>query len=409
EWWGSSSDHSLFSSLGNRFLPFGESQSLECLFLSPEGKTRKVELRRWGPGGKAFYPWTVQFPEGVTWKKGALARMLETKWCRKLGWLRITGSMDEATVRAFHRAFDTLRGMEALLLDCRSMGGGSDSEAWEMAGRLFEKPVPNGSGRRLEPTGSWQFAGPVVMLQNESEVSSAWAVSETERVVSVGRPTGGWGIIPEIHKCPSGLVDFRLGVNDRPTPIKGIRTEGVGWPPDIRVPYGPVFCARADPDREIGMECLRLLHAGVTRKQLLDAFQSLFRGDLAGYRRKAARLEKKAKGWKSKLLDDRVRDDLKATLVMELRLLEEKKVVAPDALGARERVKELALRARKAKLAGLASRWQKALSKLKNEAKAQETLLDLLDTDFTLDPKQKKSFLEKHGKTRLGRWVREKL
>ena len=59
---------------------------------------------------------------------------------------------------AFHKAFDALKGMEALLLDCRGMGGGGDYQAWEMAGRLFTKTVPNGPGRRSKPTASWQVA-----------------------------------------------------------------------------------------------------------------------------------------------------------------------------------------------------------------------------------------------------------
>jgi len=108
--------------------------------------------------------------------------------------------------------------MEALLLDCRRMGGGTDACAWDMAGRFYPKGVSNGLHGRIAPSGSRQFDGPVVMLQDEVEISSAetftWAMSETERCVSVGRPTGGWGIIPKGYSCPSGIVSFRLGVNE---------------------------------------------------------------------------------------------------------------------------------------------------------------------------------------------------
>src|SRR5688572_3144615 len=307
---GLSSDHSFYASLANKLLPFGEAKQIECEFLLPEGKTKKVQVNRWGPGGRAF-DFVGQFlPEGVVHAEGAVATMLP----KKVGFLKITGSQDAATVKAFHAAFDTLKGMEALLLDCRSMGGGGDDSAWEMCGRFFSKAANNGRNGQIEPSGSWQFDGPIVMLQNEVQVSSAetfaWAASETKRTVSVGRPTGGWGIIPKRFSLPSGLAEFRLGVNDRPTPITGVHTEGVGWPPDVLVPFGPVVSAWAgsgraakakkddpapDPVMALGLEILAVMQAGVATDDARAGFRALAEGDVAAFRAFAKKAGAKAK------------------------------------------------------------------------------------------------------------------
>jgi hypothetical protein len=406
---GVSSDASLFASMANRMLPFGERRRMDLEVLTPEGKIRKVTVPRWGPGGKAFYPSQATLPEGVAWKEGATSALLEVPWCRKLGYLRITGSMDAATVSAFHAAFDALRGMEALLLDCRGMGGGGDGAAWEMAGRFFAKGIPNGSAGRLEPSGDWQFDGPVVMLQDETEVSSAetftWAVSETERVVSVGRPTGGWAIIPRGFECPSGLVSFRLGVTDRATPIRGVKTEGIGWPPDVAVPYGPAICARPDPVREIGMDVLRVLHAGVPRDRTIALFAGLVAGEIDAFRKDASKLVDQIDGWSPDSLARLVLDDLRAALASETQAILDDTAPAPDVLGASRRLEALTPRARAAGLGAPLKRLESAIRDARRDADAQKALLDALDAEFTLDEKAKKAFLRKHGKTRLGKVV----
>ncbi|MHC4922019.1 MAG: S41 family peptidase [Planctomycetota bacterium] len=410
---GSSSDHSLYASLGNRLLPFGKRQQLDLTFMKPDHKTTKVQVRRWGPGGQAFYPWKVQFPDGVEWQKGAVSKMLRFPWCSKVGWLRITGSMDRETATVFHRAFDALKGMQALILDCRGMGGGGDAAAWEMCGRLFPKAVANGSQRKLTPTGSWQFAGPVVMLQDETEISSAetftWALSETRRVVSVGRPTGGWGIIPKGFSCPSGLLSFRLGVSDRPTPISGIHTEGVGWPPDILIPHGPVFCASPDPAGDVAREVLRLLCAGVARDNVAGLFQTLFAGDVAGFKKKASALAKQVKGFKPDALARQVRTDLVATLEMETAILRNRKAPPPDAAGATRRLDDLLARAKKARLGKRATTLKSTVQKTRREAVAQAALVDLFDAGDSDDRKKRAAFMRKHGKTRVGAWARDAL
>jgi peptidase S41-like protein len=410
---GSSSDHSLFASLGNRFLPFGEKQEVEILALTPEGKSRKLRVGRWGPGGKAYYPSEATLPEGVTSAEGAVSKILSVPGLPKLGYIRITGGMDRATADAFHRAFDALKGMEALLLDCRGMGGGGDGEAWEMAGRLFPKGVANGNHGRIEPSGSWQFDGPVAMLQDELEVSSAetftWAVSETGRAISVGRTTGGWGIIPNLFKCPSGLLEFRLGVNDRPTPIRGVRTEGIGWPPDFLLPLGPAFCAATDPAREIGLDVLRCLRAGADVEEARKAFAGLSRGEVAAFKKGAARRGPASKGFEPERLAGLVLEDLRATLAIETGLLLHEDVALPDALGAEARLVEIAPRAKVAGLAAALAGLEKAVLGAKAEAQAQAALLETLDAGFAASAEAKKAFLARHGKTRTGRFAAKSL
>jgi hypothetical protein len=408
---GLSSDHSFFASLGNRMLPFGDRQQIGIVFLLPDGKAKEVNVARWGPGGKAFYPGEL-LPEGVTWAEGAVSAMLPATSGPKTGFLKITGSMDAATVKAFHASLDRLQGMEALLLDCRGMGGGGDDSAWEMNGRFFPKGADNGRHGRIPPSGTWQFSGPVVMLQDETEVSSAetftWALSETGRAVSVGRPTGGWGIIPKRFRLPSGLAEFRLGVNDRPTPIKGIHTEGTGWPPDVLVPFGPELTALADPVRHVGLEILRVLRSGVAVEETRAGFRALLEGDIATFRTYAKKAQAKAKGWDADGLLELVLDDLRGEMAIELAMLRVENDLPPDALGATRRFPRLSARAKAAGLAPEASSLEKAVKAAKAEAAAQEALLALSDLHSATDAAARKAWLAKHGKTTTGRFVRER-
>jgi hypothetical protein len=197
-------------------------------------------------------------PAGVEAKGGAASTRLDGD----LGYLRILGAMDASTRGSFTLAFDGLKGVKGILLDCRGMGGGGDRPAWDMAGRFYRKSKPP-----VRPTGAWQFDGPVVMLQDERQVSSAetftWAMTETGRVVSVGRPTGGATIIPRTFEAPSRLFSFRLGSTDRRTPIRRIQPEGIGTPPDILVPYEPYLLEQdEDPVFAVGLLVLRQLVAG---------------------------------------------------------------------------------------------------------------------------------------------------
>jgi hypothetical protein len=408
---GISSDHSFFASLGNRMLPFGERQEIEIAILTPAGKTRTVAVARWGPGGKAFQPGEAFLPEGTAWAEGAIATMTDGGFGKKVGFLEVTGGMDERTAGAFDQALDRLKGLEALLLDCRAMGGGSDDAAWRMNGRFFPKGADNGTHGKIAASGGWQFDGPVVLLQGSIDVSSAetfiWAMTETGRAVSVGRPTGGWGIIPKRFECPSGLVSFRLGVNDRPTPIKGVHTEGTGWPPDVLVPFGPEITALGDPENRIALEILRVLAAGVPVDAARAAFRDLFAGNASAFRSFAKGAAAKVKGFDGEKLAALVLDDLRGEMKLELALLRGES--PPDVLGASRRLPALLARARAAGLATQAAELEQAVKAAKAASAAQEALLAFAGASFSPTADQKKAWLAKHGGTLLGAFVRERL
>ena len=409
---GVSSDHSLFASLSNRMLPFADAPRLPVTFVLPDGDAKSVTVPRWGPGGKAFHPSEVQLPEGVERGDGAVSGWLDLPQ-ERVGYLRITGSMDDATARAFHAALDELDGLRALLLDCRSMGGGGDGAAWEMCGRFFKDGADNGRNGRIEPTGTWQFDGPIVMLQNESMVSSAetftWAMSETGRAVTVGRPTGGWGIIPNRFSCPSGLIDFRLGVNDRPTPIRGVRTEGIGWPPDVLLRFGPAFGELGDPARALAVDMVGLMVDGVRADVVHDAFSTLVAGDTSSFERHASGFEKKSPWFDADAWIKRVRRDLDAEIEIELACLKlDDDGALPDLVGASERLADLTKRARAAGLGKRVGSLKKRIGAARKELAAQEALLELVHERRWSEEKSRAAWLKKYGKTAIGRLMRER-
>lgn len=404
---GSSSAHSLWASLSNRMLPFHDAKRLALGFVLPAGDLRNVEVAPWSADGKAFYATDVELPDGLQAAEGAVSTWLDVPWSKRTGYLRITGKMDAATAERFHAALDALSGLDALLLDCRSMGGGGDGPAWEMAGRFFAKGVANGRNGVIDKSGAWQFDGPIVMLQDETMVSSAetftWAMRETDRAITVGRPTGGWGIIPKVFQCPSGLLDFRLGVNDRKTPIGGLHTEGIGFAPDVLLPFGPEFSAEPDPARSIALELLSLLHAGCEREKVRDAFHELFEGDVDGFRKAADVFGKQAHGYTGERLAERVREDLRGELSLERAALDiEEDAGLPDLIGLELRLPRLLARAKAAGLGAPAAALKKAHVALAKEQKAQAALLELDRSADRLDHKAQQSFLSRHGKTRVG-------
>jgi C-terminal processing protease CtpA/Prc len=264
-WSGWSSTHFLDARLSFQFFSFDDEQRLACVFMDPSGKRHTIELERWGPGGKGVSRVRATLPPGVSYARGAVAKRLDDD----VGYLRITGSMDDRTRAAFDTAFDALKGVRGILLDCRGMGGGGDGPAWAMAGRFKPKGI--------KATGPWQFEGPVVMLQDERMVSSAetftWAMAESGRAVSVGRPTGGATIIPALFQAPSGMFRFRVGRHDRRTPFLKVQPEGIGTPPAVFVPYEPYLLERhTDPVYGVGLALLRELVAGASPDKTVERY-----------------------------------------------------------------------------------------------------------------------------------------
>jgi len=270
-WHGWSSTHFLDARLSFQFFPFGSKRTMSATFRTPDRKVAAVTLPRWGPGGRGLSRPAVTMPESVAMAGKAVSGDLGDG----ISYVRILGGMSEATRVAFFDAMDHREGARGIILDCRGMGGGGDTPAWAMAGRFFSTLVPHGHVS-LRPTGRWQFRGPVVMLIDERMISSAetfaWAMTETGRVVTVGRPTGGATIIPTSFEAPSGLFAFRMGVTDRKTPGKGVRPEGIGTAPDVYVPYTARSLAGGrDPTLEVAREVLGRLLAGDSRKKAIAA------------------------------------------------------------------------------------------------------------------------------------------
>jgi len=361
KWFGWSSDHFLDARLSFQFFPFGKAERISATFLDPSGAVVEAELERWGPGGRGLSRVEVTMPEGVRAQGDAVSARLD----ERTGYLRILGGMDEKTREAFDAAFDALKGVDGIVLDCRGMGGGGDPPAWAMAGRFFAKRVATPP---IQPTGSWQFEGPVVMLQDERMVSSAetftWAMTETGRALSVGRPTGGATIIPEAFDAPSGLFRFRVGVHDRKTPIRGIQPEGVGTPPDVFVPYEPLLLAKhGDPALAVAREALDLLRKGEERNDVMA-------------RLKASPTEE--------------------GLAWQIRLLEEPRNPMPDFVRGCAWLEEVAGSPDR----DLAARAREAREAWRKEAEAQQACEALLAKAFPPDAAEAKAFLASHKGTR---------
>jgi len=363
-WYGWSSDHFLDARLSFQFFPFGKERHLSATFLGPSGTVVEIGLEPWGPGGRGLSRVFVTMPQGVAAEGLAVSKRLD----ERTGYIRILGGMDQKTREAFDAAFDALKGVDGILLDCRGMGGGGDGPAWAMAGRFFKERTPQGTASPLEPTGSWQFDGPVVLLQDERMVSSAetftWAMVETGRALSVGRPTGGATIIPEAFGVPSGLFRFRLGVHDRKTPINTVQPEGIGTPPCILVPYEPALLAKyGDPILGIAREALDLLRQRVDRDEIVS------------------RLSK---------------PPVAEAIEWQIRLLDEPKNPMPDFVRGCLALAELS------KLADgdLAARAGKAADRWRPEAAAQRACEELLAKGFPPKPADAKGFLHEHSGAR---------
>lgn len=407
---GLSSDHSWLASIGNRFVPMGDARSVALSFVVG-AKRETVTRGPWGPSGRGFDTITATAPAGLKREEGAVATMLPAAGETRVGYLRITGAMDAPTVAAFHQTLDTLRDMDALVLDCRGMGGGGDGFAWEIAGRFFPKGVDNGRNGRIEASGAWQFDGPVVMLQDAREVSSAetftWAMSETGRAISVGQATGGWSIIPRAFRTPSGKLGFRLGVTDRGTPIQGVRTEGVGWPPDVLVPLGPLITSRPRWPLELATSIARCAHESEDVEATRELFALLPAGRIADFSKRARALAKTVRDLDLAAVAKTYADDLELTLELERTLLTD--VRPPDVLGCTRRLRTLAPRAKAAGAAKPLAALERTLKGLKKEAAAQEDLLAALDADFGWSEKARAAFLDRHAGTSFAAFAKEEL
>ncbi|MHC5009589.1 MAG: S41 family peptidase, partial [Planctomycetota bacterium] len=402
-WHGWSSPHFRDARLSFQFFPFDEGTRLPATFLDPDGREVEVVLSRWGPGGRGLSRQAVTLPAGLEPDAPAVSRRIDGD----LGYVRILGAMNDVTQDAFFAALEDVKDAPGIVLDCRGMGGGGDGAAWAMAGRFFTEDTPLDPGRVLEPSGDWSFTGPVVMLQDEREVSSAetftWAMVETGRVVSVGRPTGGATIIPTSFELPSELVRFRMGVHDRKTPILRVQPEGIGTPPAILVPYDPVLLADgADPIRDIGLDVLRRLVAGDDRETVIDAYAGALGADAERLRRARSYLESEA----GLVLRDRLAEIVEGLLAWEVTLCEADANPTPDFAGAAARIDAWEDTAR---ALGLEEAWNAAKEvreRWEAEIPAHQAYEAMIGTSLTPEASAVETFLSQYAETRYGKTVR---
>jgi carboxyl-terminal processing protease len=192
-----------------------------------------------------------------------------------LGYIRMT-SFDgqEEVAQEFDQALEALRTAPGLILDIRDNPGGYGQA--RIVGRLLQRPtlgaisfIKNGPGHGalkrkddiLEPTGPWQYSGPIALLVNDSTGSAAdlfaCYLRSAKRVVTVGTTThGNLSAVAAYAVLPCGLV-VRIS-NGYVCDAGGKPIEGNGNAPDVIVaPTISDFLAGRDPVLEKAVALVR--------------------------------------------------------------------------------------------------------------------------------------------------------
>jgi C-terminal processing protease CtpA/Prc len=192
-----------------------------------------------------------------------------------LGYIRIT-SFDghEEVAQEFDQALEALRTAPGLILDIRDNPGGYGQQ--RIVGRLLQRPtlcaisfIKNGPGHGalkrqddiLEPTGPWQYSGPIALLVNDLTGSAAdlfaCYLRSAKRVVTVGSTThGNLSGVAAFAVLPCGLI-VRIS-NGYICDAGGKPIEGNGNAPDVIVaPTISDFLAGRDPVLEKAVALIR--------------------------------------------------------------------------------------------------------------------------------------------------------
>lgn len=182
----------------------------------------------------------------------------------ELGYLHVSGFDPGEWIEDVDEALGEMDGIRGLVLDLRDNGGGTDLTLEELVGRFLDRRrlyrhfrYRNGPGHddftelradHVEPRGSERFLGPVALLTNRSNYSTAedfiLAMRARGAVVTVGDTTGGGAGNPIMRELANGWT-YRLSrwqlfdADRRPFP------EGVGLAPDV-----PVMLDPTEPERD---------------------------------------------------------------------------------------------------------------------------------------------------------------
>jgi carboxyl-terminal processing protease len=169
----------------------------------------------------------------------------------RIGYVRVSTMGRDGTGPVMDDVLDRLAGADAIVVDVRSNGGGTDLVSDPMAARFFDqrrayRQVQYRDGPEhddftelqtdyLSPAGRNRFTGPVALLTNRRTYSAAEgfvvALRTLPHVVTVGDTTGGGAGNPIWRELPNGWT-YRIPRWVVWT-IDGLQYEGVGLPPDV--------------------------------------------------------------------------------------------------------------------------------------------------------------------------------
>jgi carboxyl-terminal processing protease len=252
-----------------RYLLAGErGTTVDVKLCLPDGHAQTFRLQRTlGPGHPPRQPCSFDLKEQRFVQFG--------RHPSDLGYIRIT-SLDghEEVAQEFDQALEALRTAPGLILDIRDNPGGYGQQ--RIVGRLLQRPtlcaisfIKNGPGHGalkrqddiLEPTGPWQYSGPIALLVNDLTGSAAdlfaCYLRSAKRVVTVGSTThGNLSGVAAFAVLPCGLV-VRIS-NGYICDAGGKPIEGNGNAPDVMIaPTISDFLAGRDPVLEKAVALVR--------------------------------------------------------------------------------------------------------------------------------------------------------
>lgn len=232
----------------------------QALLLGESGSTVTMKLRPTDSG----QPVTVSLKRNANpIPRAALAAPCELTRQRFVHFGRLPSGLGYIWVESFNgreeiadefdRVLEHLRSAPGLILDVRDNQGGFGSAQARMVGRFLKERtlvcvsyIKNGPGHQdlrrqetwFEPSGPWQYAGPVALLINDVTGSASdlfvCYLRSTGRVVTIGSTThGNLSGVAAHAVLPCGLV-VRIS-NGYITDAKGKPIEGNGTEPQIPV------------------------------------------------------------------------------------------------------------------------------------------------------------------------------